>query len=237
MEPSSPSVLEAPRAPDIARNVQSVGERIARAAAEVGRAASEVALVAVSKTFPSDLIAAAHAAGVRHFGENWVQEAQDKLPSLTGLQPRPTWHMVGHLQANKAKKALDLFDIVQSVDSVRLGETLARRAGAKRVAVLLEVNVADESSKFGFRPEDLPAALRALRALPELELQGLMTVAPLAQNPEEVRPVFRRLRDLRDELGLSDLSMGMTDDFEIAIQEGATIVRIGQAIFGARPLE
>jgi uncharacterized pyridoxal phosphate-containing UPF0001 family protein len=143
--------------------------------------------------------------------------------------------MVGHLQSNKVKVALDLFDIFQSVDSVRLGELLARRAGGKPVPVLLEVNVEGEASKFGLRPEEVPAALRTLRALPELEVRGFMTVAPLADNPETVRPVFRRLREMQDSLGLRELSMGMTDDFEVAIQEGATMVRIGRALFGPRP--
>lgn len=221
--------------PDIAANLRSLHERITRAASSAGRNPAEVTLVAVSKTFSADSVADAHQAGVRHFGENWVQEAAEKIPALTNLKPRPTWHMVGHLQTNKVKAALELFDMIQSVDSVSLGQAIARRAGDRRIPVLLEVNVAAEASKFGFHPEQLQDAVKTLQALPQLEVQGLMTVAPLADDPETVRPVFRRLRELRDDLGLRALSMGMTDDFEVAIQEGATIVRVGRAIFGARP--
>lgn len=221
--------------PDIAANLRSLQERITRAASAAGRNPADVTLVAVSKTFSVDSIADAHQAGVRHFGENWVQEAAEKIPALTNLSPRPTWHMVGHLQTNKVKAALELFDMIQSVDSVSLGEAIARRAGNRRMPVLLEVNIAAEASKFGLRPEQLHDAVKTLQALPQLEVQGLMTVAPLADDPETVRPVFRKLRALRDEFGLRELSMGMTDDFEVAVQEGATIVRVGRAIFGARP--
>ncbi|MBI2886811.1 MAG: YggS family pyridoxal phosphate-dependent enzyme [Chloroflexi bacterium] len=219
---------------DIQANLRDMLDRIGRAAVAAGRDPAGVTLVAVCKTFPPALIAQAHAAGVRHFGENRVQEAAEKLPALTHLDPRPTWHMVGHLQTNKVKAALQLFDVIQSVDSVRLGEAVARHALGRRVPVLLEVNVAGEASKFGFEPQEVPAAVGVLRRLPELEVRGLMTVAPLSPDPEVARPVFRRLRALGEDLGLPELSMGMTDDFEVAVQEGATIVRVGRAIFGAR---
>ncbi len=221
-------------AQDIAANLRTIQARVAHAAAAAGRPADSVTIVAVSKTFPADLVTAAHQAGVRHFGENWVQEAAAKLPQLAALTPRPVWHMVGHLQTNKVKLALELFDLIQSVDSVHLGETIARRAGGRRIPILLEVNVAGEASKQGFRPEDLPSACDRLRAIPQLDLRGLMTVAPAVDHPEAAEPVFRCLRELRDELGLQELSMGMTDDFEVAVREGATILRIGRAIFGPR---
>ena len=221
-------------AQDIAANLRTIQARVAHAAAAVGRPADSVTIVAVSKTFPADLVTAAHQAGVRHFGENWVQEAAAKLPQLAALTPRPIWHMVGHLQTNKVKLALELFDLIQSVDSVHLGETIARRAGGRRIPILLEVNVAGETSKQGFRPEDLPSACDRLRSIPQLDLRGLMTVAPAVDHPEAAEPVFRCLRELRDVLGLQELSMGMTDDFEVAVREGATILRIGRAIFGPR---
>lgn len=221
-------------AQDIAANLRTIQARVAHAAAAAGRPADSVTIVAVSKTFPADLVTAAHQAGVRHFGENWVQEAAAKLPQLAALTPRPIWHMVGHLQTNKVKLALELFDLIQSVDSVHLGETIARRADGRCIPILLEVNVAGEASKQGFRPEDLPSACDRLRAIPQLDLRGLMTVAPAVDHPEAAEPVFRCLRELRDELGLQELSMGMTDDFEVAVREGATILRIGRAIFGPR---
>ncbi len=219
---------------DIAANIALVRQHIAEACESVGRDPADVTLVGVSKTFSAEHIAAAHQAGLRDFGENWVQEASEKLPALSTLSPRPTWRLIGHLQTNKVKSALQLFDVIESVDSLRLAETLARHARDRRVPVLLEVNVAGESSKFGFRPDDVPAAVKAMQALPQLDVRGLMTIAPETDDPETVRPVFRQLRTLRDDLGLRDLSMGMSGDYRIAIQEGATIVRIGRAIFGAR---
>jgi hypothetical protein len=191
--------------------------------------------VAVAKGFPAEAVREGAAAGLRHFGENRVQEAQAKLPLLADLSPRPTWHMVGHLQTNKVKTALGLFDIIHSVDSLHLAEAISRRAPQSvRVPVLLEVNVAGEAAKYGFSAEELPAQAEAIRRLPGLDVRGLMTVAPMTESPEQVRPVFRRLRGLAESLGLRELSMGMTDDFEVAVEEGATIVRIGRAIFGER---
>jgi hypothetical protein len=171
-------------------------------------------------------------AGIAHVGENRVQEAAAKILALRGLPV--TWHLVGHLQTNKAKTALELFDIIHSVDSLHLAEVLSHRA-ERPLPVLLEVNVTGEVSKFGFSPDDVAAAAQAIPRLPHVDLRGLMTVAPFVSDPETVRPVFRELRRLRDALGLRELSMGMTDDFEVAIEEGATLVRIGRAIFGERP--
>ncbi|MSQ27692.1 MAG: YggS family pyridoxal phosphate-dependent enzyme [Dehalococcoidia bacterium] len=219
----------------ITANVAGVMRRIAHAAERAGRPPDVVTLVAVSKTFSAAHVAAAHQAGLRHFGENWIQEAAGKLPALAGLSPRPVWHMIGHLQTNKVKQALELFDLIESVDSTHLGEAIAHRAGDRSIPVLLEVNVGGEPSKHGFRPAEVATACATLRQLPQLEVRGLMTVAPEVDDPEQARPVFRELRRLRDELGLAELSMGMTGDFEVAIQEGATLVRLGRAIFGARP--
>ncbi|MEK7214326.1 MAG: YggS family pyridoxal phosphate-dependent enzyme [Chloroflexota bacterium] len=232
-QPPSSATTESP-AGQITANVAGIMRRIAHAAERAGRSPDLVTVVAVSKTFSAAGVAAAHEAGLRHFGENWVQEAADKLPALAGLSPRPVWHMIGHLQTNKVKQALELFDLIESVDSTHLGEAIAHRAGDRTIPVLLEVNVAEEPSKHGFRPSEVAAACATLRQLPQLDVQGLMTVAPEVDDPEQVRPVFRELRRLRDQLGLAGLSMGMTGDFEVAIQEGATLVRLGRAIFGAR---
>jgi pyridoxal phosphate enzyme (YggS family) len=187
--------------------------------------------VAVTKTTTPAAIREALEAGVIHFGENRVQDAQRKLAELPSIKSRSTWHMVGHIQTNKVKTVLALFDIIQSVDSLRVAEAISKQSQG-RVPVLLEVNVAVEATKFGFSPEELPDAVARIRDLPNVEVRGLMTVAPLVEQQEQVRPVFRRLRELGDRLGLSELSMGMTNDFEVAIEEGATIVRIGRAIFG-----
>jgi pyridoxal phosphate enzyme (YggS family) len=209
-----------------------VQQRLAAACQRAGRSPQEVTVVAVAKGFPPEAVREAYAAGLRHFGENRVQEAAAKRPLLADLDI--TWHLVGHLQTNKVKKALQLFDIVHSLDSLPLAQELSRRAQGP-LPVLLEVNVAGEASKFGLAPEQVPAAAQAIARLPHLELVGLMTVAPMASDPEEVRPVFRRLRELAQALGLPHLSMGMSDDFEVAVEEGATMVRLGRAIFGPRP--
>ncbi len=219
----------------IAENVQALQRRIERAAESANRSPDEVALVAVSKTFSPDAIKQAFEAGIRHIGENWIQEAEPKIKYLEALGMQPVWHLVGHLQTNKVKTAAELFDMIESVDSLRLAEAISKRA-SKRVPVLLEVNVAGEDTKNGFSPADLPAALASIAQLPAVDVRGLMTVAPQVEDPEDVRFVFKRLHELRDAVGLDELSMGMTDDFEVAIQEGATMVRIGRAIFGERPL-
>ena len=207
--------------------------------------------MAVSKMHSPEEVAAAYASGLRVFGENRVEEAAPKAAEVARLvapaQP-PAWHLIGHLQSRKAEEVLPWASMVHSVDSIKLAQRLSRFAtsplppasvAAEKLPFLLEVNVSGEASKYGFRPEELPAAVEAIAALPGLALQGLMTMAPIAADPEEVRPVFAALRALRDELTRSyptldwrHLSMGMTDDFEVAIEEGATIVRVGRAIFG-----
>ncbi|MBI3953199.1 MAG: YggS family pyridoxal phosphate-dependent enzyme [Chloroflexi bacterium] len=222
-------------ATSVAERVAAVRGRIASACARAGRDPSQVALVAISKTFPPAAIVEAYRAGLRDFGENRIQEAQEKVPQVAALGAAPVWHLVGHLQTNKARAAAGLFAIIHSVDSARVAEALSRYAQG-RLRVFLEVNMAGEASKSGVAPEDLGALCKAAQALPKLEVVGLMTVAPLAADPEAVRPLFRRLRELRDGLGLRCLSMGMSDDFEVAVEEGATHVRIGRAIFGERPV-
>jgi hypothetical protein len=218
---------------DIEANVRDVNRRIARACERSRRSPDEVTLVAVTKGVETSAIRAAFDSGIRDFGENRVQEAEGKIAQLSDLKPAVTWHMVGHLQSNKAKAAVELFDIIHSVDSVRLAEILSRRA-QKTLPVLLEVNVSGEVTKAGFSLGELVVAVKEIGQLPNLKLMGLMTVAPVTTEPEAVRPVFRKLRELRDSLGLKHLSMGMTDDFEVAIEEGTTMLRIGRAIFGER---
>lgn len=217
----------------IAGNVAAVKRRVEEAARRAGRSGGEVIICAASKTVDAGKIIAAMEAGISHFGENRLQEALPKVAEVSRLGHRPTWHMIGHLQTNKVRKAVEVFDIIQSIDSVQLAGEVDRRAD-RVVPILLEVNVAEEPAKTGLKASELELAVAEIRRLARVEVRGLMTVAPLVANPEEVRPVFRRLRQLRDELGLEELSMGMTDDFEVAIEEGATIVRIGRAIFGER---
>lgn len=232
----------------LAQNLTHVQQRLARAAERAGRAPRDITLVAVSKTFPVETILAAHALGIRHFGENRIEEAATKIPTTNSqiTQAPITWHLVGHLQSRKVKDALALFDFIHSLDSVSLAQKIETRAATlnKTIPILLEVNIAGEASKYGFAPEpraEFFAAVRAILALPHLDVQGLMTIAPIVAQPDDARPYFRALRELRDELRarFSDcawqhLSMGMTDDFEAAIAEGATIVRVGRAIFGSR---
>lgn len=225
----------------LAENIARVRALIAEAAQKVGRDPNEVTLVAVSKTKPLALVTMAYNVGVTQFGENRVQEAVDKIAAFhpQGI----SWQMIGHVQSNKAGKVAGAFDCVQSVDSLHLAQALNRyaREQGKRLPVLLQVNVSGEASKEGMSGAETPALARQIAALPYLEVQGLMTIAPLVADAEEVRPVFRGLRELRDRLrdevpecSWQHLSMGMTDDYRIAIEEGATIVRIGRAIFGDR---
>jgi pyridoxal phosphate enzyme (YggS family) len=224
----------------IRARLAAVEERIAAAAARAGRDPGEVTLVGISKTMPLAAVEAAYGAGITHLGENRVQEAVEKYAAFKpeGL----TLHLVGHLQRNKARRAALLFDFVHSVDSPALADALAEgcRDRAAPLPVLVEVNLAGEESKFGVAPEAALPLLAHLLTLPALAPRGLMTIAPLVPSAEEVRPVFRGLRALRDrcqaELGvdLPHLSMGMTNDYEVAIEEGATLVRIGRAIFGER---
>jgi pyridoxal phosphate enzyme (YggS family) len=215
-----------------AARLRDVEARIARAAERAKRDPASVRLLAVSKTQPAALVREAYDAGQRAFGENYVQELSEKalaLGALTDLE----WHFIGHLQRNKVKDVLRANAVVHTVDSTRLADELARRAGTGRVRMLLQVNVAREAQKSGVLPEELAALVAHVRALPSLELRGLMTIPPDAQ-PEDARPHFRALRALAVEHALPELSMGMSADLEVAIEEGATIVRVGTAIFGAR---
>jgi PLP dependent protein len=218
---------------DIKANLEEVRLRIAGACRRAGRSESEVGLIAVTKTVPPDAIEEIAKLGVNQFGENRVQEAETKIRQLEFLKPDVIWHMIGHLQSNKVKLALELFDSIQSLDSIELAEMLNRRA-QKKISVFLEVNVAGEATKSGFSLPQITPAFKIIRLLPNLDVRGLMTVAPALENPEQVRPVFRKMRELRDSFELEHLSMGMTDDFEVAIEEGATLVRIGRALFGER---
>ncbi len=218
---------------DVRSNLESLQRRIARACQRSGRAVDEVTLIAVTKNVDPATVEIAHGLGLRHFGENRVQEAESKIGALSHLRPRPAWHMIGHLQSNKIRPALEIFDTIQSVDSLALIQSISRRSAGK-YPVLLQVNVSGETTKSGFPAEEVGPALETLSRLPGIEARGLMTIAPLAPDAEQVRPVFRKLRELRDALHLEHLSMGMTDDFEVAIEEGATMLRIGRAIFGER---
>jgi hypothetical protein len=220
-------------APEVAARLALVRARIDAACVRAHRSPGDITLVGVSKTQSASAVAAAFDAGLRDFGENRVQEAAQKIQELRSLGVAPRWHLIGHLQRNKVGAAVNLFDILHSVDSERVAEAIDAQAD-HRVRVLLEVNVAGEASKFGVAPADVPALAERIGRLPHIELLGLMTVAPQVDNPEDVRPVFRQLRELRDAVGLPELSMGMTDDFEVAIEEGSTLVRVGRAIFGAR---
>ncbi len=219
---------------DLSSNLDVLHRRIRRAAERAGRDPAQIHVIGASKTVPPERLLAAFCLGVTHFGENWLQEAESKVAAVRAAGAKPTWHMIGHLQTNKVSRALDLFDVIQTVDSVHVAAAIDRRAAAP-VTVLLEVNVAAEPSKAGFTPEEVPGAFNQIGRLPHLHVQGLMTVAPLVPDPEEVRPVFRRLAEIARDLGLFHLSMGMTDDFEVAIEEGATMVRVGRALFGERP--
>lgn len=218
---------------DVAGNLARVRERIGRAAKRAGRAPEEILLVGVSKSVDPERIRSAVAAGLPALGENRVQEAKEKI----GLIGRPVpWHFVGHLQTNKARDALLLFDLIHSVDRLELARELHRRAAAAgRVAnVLVQVNLAGEVTKGGFAAEELKGALEVLAGLSGLSVRGLMAIPPPVEEAERGRGWFRRLRELRDAAGLEHLSMGMSDDFEVAVEEGATMVRIGTAIFGPR---
>ena len=226
----------------IAGRLTEVRSRIATAARSVGRAPSSVRLIAVSKTCPLDAIQDAYAAGQRDFGENRVQEALQKIGRAT--EPDIRWHLLGHLQANKARKAAGAFAWIQSVDSIELLLTLDRAAlgAGTNPELLIQVAVTHEATKFGTPPADVPRLFEAGARLEAARVVGVMTIPPPAQTPEHARPWFRRLRELRDEWQASgiptamlrELSMGMSGDFEVAIQEGATMVRVGTAIFGSR---
>jgi len=218
-------------------NLQKVKARIELSAKKVGRRPEEIKLLPATKYADLRIMRALVALGLREFGENQVQQAEEKAKLLG---PEITFHMIGHLQHNKVKKALKIFASIQSLDSLRLAEELSKRAGERVVPVLLEVNVGGEPQKYGFAPEELFEALAKIEKLENLQVLGLMAVPPWKEDPEEVRPYFRRLRELRDEArkrglgktGLPELSMGMSHDFEVAVEEGATCVRVGSALFG-----
>jgi hypothetical protein len=219
---------------DIAANLERVRERVARAAERAGRTPDDVLLIGVSKVVEVERIRAALAAGLGALGENRVQEAKAKVAELG--RPVP-WHLIGHLQTNKVKDALPLFDLIQSLDRLELARELERRAAAQGrvVEALLQVNVASEASKGGFAPDAVSEALDTIGTLSHVRVRGLMAIPPEVERAEESRPWFRRLREMADKHGLRDRSMGMSSDFEVAIEEGATMVRVGTAIFGPRP--
>lgn len=242
----------------IARNLENVKARIAAAAARANRDPSTILLVAISKTVEPARVLAAYELGLRTFGENRVEEAESKIPVInesiiSAGKPLPSWHMVGHLQSRKASRALALFDMIHSVDSLHLAEKLSRQAAqlGRTIPILLELNVSGEASKYGFslapgadeekRTTLFLETVKKILALPGLDVRGLMTMAPIVSVPEDARPYFQRLRAWRDTLrehfpgyGWPELSMGMTDDFEVAVEEGATMLRLGRAIFGPR---
>jgi len=224
----------------IAKNLERVSEQIAQAAAKAGRAVNEIELVAITKTHPAEKVREAVEAGHALFGESRVQEARAKIPELPS---NLRWHFVGHLQKNKIRQALPLFELFHGVDSLALAQEMNRFAteDGERPRVLLEVNVAGEGSKFGFKAETLRAEIGSLLAMPRLSIEGLMCIPPLAEQAEASRKFFVQLRELRDSLEkefdmkFPHLSMGMTQDFSVAVEEGATLVRVGTAIFGERP--
>jgi hypothetical protein len=220
-------------------NLILIQQRIAAACARTGRAADSVTLLAVSKSHPPETIRAAVDSGQLLFGENKIQEAKAKIPLCPS---RARWQFIGHLQSNKVRDAVELFELIQGVDSLNIAQEISKRAdqAGKTMPILLEVNVAGEGSKFGYTPDKLLAELNTLNALPRIEVHGLMAIPPFTPVPEKARPFFQKLRELKSQceniLGapLPQLSMGMSGDFEVAIEEGATLVRIGTALFGER---
>ena len=229
----------------IQARIEGLLQRIAAAASRAGRDPAIVTLMGASKTVDPERIALATASGIQHVGENYVQEAADKLDHMSELRQSATWHMIGHLQTNKVRQALELFDVIETVDSERLAhriDTVAGEAG-KRVPVYVEVNMGSEISKTGVDPDRLTDLAHAISACNNLQVVGLMAVPPFTPDPDGARPYFRWLREMRDNLNASQvfdypvegLSMGMSHDFEVAVEEGATVVRLGSSIWGARP--
>lgn len=224
---------------DLGERIQTIQKRIAEAALRVRRNPEEITLLAVTKTFPAETVQEAYRLGLRDFGENRVQEALEKMPRLP---PDSRWHFIGRLQTNKINKVLGRFALIHSVDSLRLAEALSNRAGGEGQAVLLEVNTSDEESKAGVAPREALEMAEKISRLPGLDLKGLMTVGPLTDDPQKQRDAFKRLKGLFDEIvgkswrgpAFGVLSMGMSGDFETAIEEGSTLVRVGTAIFGER---
>lgn len=225
----------------ISENLVQVRKNIVKACERAGRDPDTVSLIAVSKTKPVAMLREAYDAGCRDFGENKVQEIMDKFPVMSS---EVRWHMIGHLQRNKVKYIVDKAALIHSVDSLRLAEEISREASKRQIRadILLEVNIAGESSKFGVLPQDTENLAREISALPSLQIKGLMTVAPFVENPEDNRQYFARLRQLSVDIGrknidnvnMNVLSMGMTGDYMVAVEEGATIVRVGTGIFGER---
>jgi pyridoxal phosphate enzyme (YggS family) len=216
---------------DLARNLAAVRERIVRAADRARRDPSQILLLAVTKVFPFDAIRAAYDLGLREFGENYVQEFEGKAPLVSDLAGS-RFHLIGHLQSNKSVRAAELFQTIQTVDSAKLARRLD--AVGRPLDVMIEVKLGDEEAKSGVDPAGLPELLLAIRACPNLQLRGFMTMPPWSDDPEAPRPVFRRLRELAQEHGVDGLSMGMSNDLETAIEEGSTCVRVGTALFGKR---
>jgi PLP dependent protein len=225
----------------IAENLDEVRNRIDQACERAGRDPKEVTLIAVSKTKPLPMLEEAYAHGVRDFGENWVQEIQEKVPLL----PEDIhWHMIGHLQRNKVKYIIDKVSLIHSVDSVRLAEEIEKQAEKHHVEkdILVEVNMAEEETKFGLKKDEVIQMVRECAKLPHVHIKGLMTIAPFVENPEDNRQYFKAIRELSvdisreniDNVSMGILSMGMTGDFEVAVEEGATLVRVGTGIFGER---
>ena len=226
----------------LAERLQAVEQRIARACQLAGRRRDEVTLLAVTKIFPASAILDAYALGLHEFGENYVQEFEAKSPLVSELDG-VHFHLIGHLQSNKSRKAAELFHTIQTVDDAKLARRLAEcgkpldvmiEASPKPLDVFIEVKLSEEQSKHGCAPRDLSALAAAIRALPSLTLRGLMTMPPWSEDAETARPYFQKLRALAGEIGVSELSMGMSNDLEVAIEEGSTMVRVGTALFGKR---
>lgn len=215
----------------LAENIARVEERILRACARASRSRSEITLVAVTKKFPAAAIIEAHSLGLRDFGENYLQEFEAKSPEVSHLDSA-RFHFIGHLQANKTRKAAELFQVIETVDSARIAQRL--NEAAKPLEIYLEVKLSEEEAKAGATPEDLPALIEATRACEHLNLRGLMTMPPWSEDPEASRPYFQSLRALAAQHNLTGLSMGMSNDFETAIEEGSTLIRVGTALFGKR---
>lgn len=215
------------------RKLDEVENRIAKAAASAGRRRDEITLVAVTKKFPASVIKQAYALGLRDFGENYVQEFETKSAECSGLDGA-RFHLIGHLQSNKTAKAIELFQVIQTVDTAKLARRLGEQSGS-RLEVMIEVKLSEEQSKAGAAPERLPELIDVIRQYPNLSLTGLMTMPPWSADAELSRPYFVRLRHLAQQHGLTGLSMGMSHDLDVAIQEGATLVRVGTALFGRRP--
>ena len=216
------------------QRLDEVERRIREAASRAGRRREDITLIAVTKKFPAAVILDAYALGLRSFGENYVQEFEQKAPQL-GPLPGAVFHLIGHLQSNKARKAVEIFHSIQTIDSVNLAARLEQMG--RPLDVMIEVKLSEEDAKSGAATADVPAIIEHLRASPLLRLQGLMTMPPWSDDPEQTRPYFRRLKQLADSLGVTQLSMGMSHDLEAAIEEGATHIRIGTALFGPRRKE